>query len=163
MIIIQHTVSMHDSVKISPKKFRENVADRANNTQETTNTILSQCMSKSSDSLLFPSRSKYTLTIAGIINTYDSKINNFDHITYFLLYVKSIQKQYEDNFDFVDGIRKIAVLALMYPDDVRGAFTQLGINHGNTFQGMLDYFENNYIERLRAHDSHVRPLFIAEF
>ncbi|CAF4560841.1 unnamed protein product [Rotaria sp. Silwood2] len=127
MIIIQHTVSMHDSVKISPKKFRENVADRANNTQETTNTILSQCMSKSSDS------------------------------------VKGIQKQYEDNFDFVDGIRKIAVLALMYPDDVRGAFTQLGINHGNTFQGMLDYFENNYIERLRAHDSHVRPLFIAEF
>ncbi|CAF2410116.1 unnamed protein product [Rotaria sp. Silwood2] len=127
MIIIQHTVSMHDSVKISPKKFRENVADRANNTQETTNTILSQCMSKSSDS------------------------------------VKGIQKQYEDNFDFVDGIRKIAVLALMYPDDVRGAFTQLDINHGNTFQGMLDYFENNYIERLRAHDSHVRPLFIVEF
>ncbi len=39
-----------DPMKISLHKFREDFVDRAKNTQETTDTVLSQCISKLSDS-----------------------------------------------------------------------------------------------------------------
>jgi hypothetical protein len=45
-----HTTSCkRDKIKISLRKFRENITDRAKFTQETTDTVLTQCMSQLSD------------------------------------------------------------------------------------------------------------------
>ena len=70
-----------------------------------------------------------------------------------------IPKKYEDDFDFANGIHKIAALAFFNPKDVVEAFVQLSIHLGDQFQSMLDYFEDNYIRRFRANDSSARPLF----
>jgi FLYWCH zinc finger domain len=46
-----HTISCkRDSVKISLRRFHETVVDRVNNTHESTDTVLSQCILKLSDS-----------------------------------------------------------------------------------------------------------------
>jgi hypothetical protein len=46
----KHTTSCNrDPIKISLRKFNENIADRANNTQETTDAVLSPCISKLAD------------------------------------------------------------------------------------------------------------------
>ncbi|CAF3355465.1 unnamed protein product [Rotaria sp. Silwood2] len=45
-----HTTSCNrDQIKISLRKFRENFVDRTHNTQESTDTVLSQCISQLSD------------------------------------------------------------------------------------------------------------------
>jgi hypothetical protein len=53
MILKQHgthtTSCKRDKIKISLRKFRENVTDRAKFTQESTDIVLTQCMSQLSD------------------------------------------------------------------------------------------------------------------
>ena len=74
-----------------------------------------------------------------------------------------MQKQYEEDVDFAHGIHKIVELAFIHPDNVINAFTDLSIHLDDTFQTMLDYFEDNYIGRFRANGLRTRPLLAIEY
>ena len=74
-----------------------------------------------------------------------------------------MQKQYEEDVDFAHGIHKIVALAFIHPDNVINAFTDLSIHLDDTFQTMLDYFEDNYIGRFRANGLRTRPLLAIEY
>ncbi|CAF3804450.1 unnamed protein product [Rotaria sordida] len=79
------------------------------------------------------------------------------------LQTQGLQKQYEENVDFAHGIHKIAALAFIHSDNIINAFTDLSVHLDDTFQIMLDYFEDNYIGRFRANGSRTRPLFPIEY
>ena len=53
---------------------------------------------------------------------------------------------------------KIAALVFINPKDVVEAFIKLGIHLGNQFQSMLNYFEDDYIDRFLANTSRARLL-----
>ena len=66
---------------------------------------------------------------------------------YDLFQTQGLQKQYEGDANFAQGVYKIVAFAFIHPDNVTNAFTDLSIHLDDTFQSIVDYFEDNYIGR----------------
>ena len=65
-----------------------------------------------------------------------------------------LQERYINDPEFALHLRMISALAFLPPNDVQNSFDQLAAlirnQYGNATDGVLDYFEDNYVGRFRV-------------
>ena len=78
-----------------------------------------------------------------------------------------LQERYINDPEFNLHLRMISVLAFAPPNHVQNSFDQLPVlirnQYGNGVDGVLDYFEDNYVGRFRVNSLRVIPTFPIDF
>ncbi|CAF3402781.1 unnamed protein product [Rotaria sp. Silwood2] len=183
----EHTCTT-DGSSLEVRKFNEEIAHRARNTQEIPDVIVTNCYKALSDQRIarLPIRDNIKRRIRmvrqnkNIVNAPNDP--NFTSIPTSL--TKTIrddmflrcdtgpgmsskalgyQNKYENEPEFSHNIHKIAALVFLKPDDVVKGFEDLSVDLGDEYQAVFDYIEETYIGRLRANHTRRKPLFIIDF
>ena len=78
-----------------------------------------------------------------------------------------LQECYINDPEFALHLRMISALAFLPPNDVQNSFDQLAAlirnQYGNGADGVLDYFEDNYVGRFRVNAPRGIPTFPIDF
>ena len=78
-----------------------------------------------------------------------------------------LQERYINDPEFALHLRMISALAFLPPNDVQNSFDQLAAlirnQYGNGTDGVLDYFEDNYVGRFRVNAPRGIPKFPINF
>ena len=78
-----------------------------------------------------------------------------------------LQERYINDPEFALHLRMISALAFLPPNDVQNSFDQLAAlirnQYGNDADGVLDYFEDNYVGRFRVNAPRGIPNFQSIF
>ena len=81
--------------------------------------------------------------------------------------ISGLQEHYINDPEFAFHLRMIIALAFAPPNDVQNSFDQLAAliqnQYGNGADGVLDYFEDNYLGRFRVNAPRGIPTFPIEF
>ena len=78
-----------------------------------------------------------------------------------------LQERYINDPEFALNLRMISALAFVPPNDVQNSFDQLAAlicnQYGNDADGVLDYFEDNYVGKFHVNAPRVIPTFPIDF
>ena len=78
-----------------------------------------------------------------------------------------LQERYINDPEFALHLRMSSALAFVPPNDVQNSFDQLAAlirnQYGNGADGVLDYFEDNYVRRFHVIVTRVIPKFPIDF